>query len=240
MLVLSGDTVTRRPMAGPSDMWKRVWSSLAKGRSGLLLAYLSVLLLTYTAIWQLSAPIGLEAEFDTLPDFARTRIFFHLVLTLVAAPHILLGAILIRGSGRAVNSASVLLPALTRALDGIAGNLRNIQTELERDYAKNTRNALAHFGDRVVAEFASLRERTAVMREIADGGVGNSNRNMVCLAIIDRVEGLQYRGNDLASIVQRGSDSELQFKAAIGVMSASLREIEEVAKSCTDAIHRIC
>lgn len=67
----------------PSKWLRRNWW-------GLIVAYLLLLIGIYLLIWQLAEPLGIPDTIETLPPFTKSRIFLHLVLTFLVAPHIAL------------------------------------------------------------------------------------------------------------------------------------------------------
>jgi len=71
--------------------WKaRQW--LQKDWSGLIVAYLLVLIVVFFAIWAVMEPFGIPATVDVnrLPGFTKRRVFFHIILALIVSAYITL------------------------------------------------------------------------------------------------------------------------------------------------------
>lgn len=61
---------------------------LQKNLLGVLVAHLIILGVTYLGIWQAAEPLGIPDRIESFPDFAKTRIFIHLVLTVLIAAYL--------------------------------------------------------------------------------------------------------------------------------------------------------
>jgi len=57
---------------------------------GLIVAYLLLFVSTYLLIWQFAEPLGIPDTIETMPAFAKSRIFLHLTLTFLIAPYLTL------------------------------------------------------------------------------------------------------------------------------------------------------
>jgi hypothetical protein len=70
-----------------------VW--LRKHWWGIIVAYLLLLISSYFTIWQFAEPLAIPDTLEELPTFTKTRIFFHLNLTLLVTAHLTLILILL-------------------------------------------------------------------------------------------------------------------------------------------------
>ncbi|MGA9770305.1 MAG: hypothetical protein WBV94_14800 [Blastocatellia bacterium] len=71
-------------------MFEQSLKWLQKNWWGLIVAHFIVLISTYLLIWEFAEPIGIPDTIDHLPSFTKTRIFFHMVLTLLIAAYLTL------------------------------------------------------------------------------------------------------------------------------------------------------
>lgn len=63
---------------------------LNKNWWGLIVAYVLVLISIYFLIWQFAEPLSIPDNFESLPEFAKSRIFIHIILTFLIGSHIVL------------------------------------------------------------------------------------------------------------------------------------------------------
>jgi len=54
---------------------------------GLVVAYLILAVGTYFVVWQLAEPLGIPGSIEVLPRFVESRVFIHLMLTVIFAAH---------------------------------------------------------------------------------------------------------------------------------------------------------
>jgi hypothetical protein len=68
-------------------MWSKAWNWVRRSWWGLVVAYLSLVLGSYLAIWQFIVPLGIPDTFARAPGVAGKRVFYHIVLALLVASH---------------------------------------------------------------------------------------------------------------------------------------------------------
>lgn len=71
-------------------MWQAASEWLGRRWWGLIIAYVLLLAFTYALVWSVIEPLGIPDTFNSLPDWMKSRVLYHVVVTLLVTPHILL------------------------------------------------------------------------------------------------------------------------------------------------------
>ncbi len=116
----------------------------------------------------------------------------------------------------------------------LKGNLKRLERDLGRDRKNNDRPPLKEFRKRIVSEFVSLRDSLQFIRELADGPLGEGQRDDRCIDVLEKMENLQTLGDDLTRCVEEAGTTEREYDKALEALGKLFPEIDGAGKMCKD------